>query len=63
VRQDDRKHRAAWRELYDADELAALAAAVQSCARSGVDFVYGISPGLDMETSSHTERALLLAKV
>ena len=39
---DDRKHRAAWRELYTPAELAELANLAAHCRRRGVRMLYGI---------------------
>lgn len=62
---DDRKHRAAWRELYSVEdgEAAALQELVSACASAGVTFVYAIAPGLDMQHWDPKERALLQAKI
>lgn len=46
---DDRKHRAAWRELYSSDELNELRTLAAACDGSGVRMVYGLGPGLDLD--------------
>ena len=46
---DDRKHRAAWRELYTDTELGELAALASECRTAGVRMVYGLAPGLDLD--------------
>jgi len=44
---DDPKHRAKWREPYDAAEMAAFAELVAKGKETGVAFCYTITPGLD----------------
>ena len=46
---DDIKHRALWRELYSGDELAALRRLVDDGRRHGIEVVYAIAPGLDIQ--------------
>ena len=43
---DDRKHRAAWRELYTPAELAELADLAAHCRSRGVRMLYGIGASL-----------------
>ena len=52
---DDLKHRASWRETYDADELACLEQSVRSCQASGIRFVYAIGPGLDIRYADESD--------
>jgi len=52
---DDLKHRALWRQPYDEVEIAAMRALVSACGAQGVHFIYGLSPGLDIEFSSDEE--------
>ena len=52
---DDLKHRAIWRESYSEDELAQLAELVQHSNQHGIRFIYGLSPGLDIQFSSSAE--------
>jgi protein O-GlcNAcase/histone acetyltransferase len=52
---DDLKHRALWREVYQPDELASLQELIQACHAHGVRFVYGLSPGLDIQFVDPTE--------
>ena len=65
ARQDDRKHRAAWRELYtDSDaDFHSLKDLVTLCRASGVHFIYSLAPGLDMQHCSMAEREALDAKI
>ena len=48
---DDLKHRAIWREPYTANELAALRELISQCEGAGFEFVYALSPGLDVQYS------------
>jgi len=60
---DDCKHRAYWRELYtveEADHLQSLISAAHEC---NVNFIYAISPGLDITYSSSKEIATLKRKI
>lgn len=56
---DDWKNRAIWREDYTADELAGLGELVRACQDRGVNFLYGLSPGLDIRYSSDEDAARL----
>jgi len=59
---DDRWHREEWREPYPAPRLAELAALNRAAGARGVDFVYGISPGLSMRFDEDSEHLALAAK-
>lgn len=52
---DDKKHRAAWRVLYSAGELATIAEEARACQAAGVDFIYALAPGLDATYSAEEE--------
>lgn len=52
---DDLKHRALWREPYNEAELDALAEIIAACARQRLNFIYGLSPGLDIRFSDPQE--------
>ena len=60
---DEPKHRARWREPYDGEEHARLADLAARCAKVGVRFGFAVSPGLDLDNTSATDRAALLAKL
>jgi protein O-GlcNAcase/histone acetyltransferase len=45
---DDLKHRALWRELYSTAESDALRRILEACAARNLQFIYGLSPGLDI---------------
>ena len=52
---DDLRHRALWREVYEADELAGLQELIGACRSHGIRFVYGLSPGLDIRFADEHE--------
>jgi protein O-GlcNAcase/histone acetyltransferase len=52
---DDLKLRARWREIYGADELSALRELIDTARLSGVEFIYGLSPGLDITYSLRSD--------
>lgn len=52
---DDLKHRAIWRELYDDGELSELSELIDACGKHGLQFFYGLSPGLDIRFSDPAE--------
>lgn len=59
---DDPHHRAAWREPYGASDRERIAALVAACLSRGIDFVWGVSPGLDVRHASDADAAALLAR-
>jgi len=52
---DDLKHRALWRESYSAPEAGKLGELVQACRQRNIQFVYALSPGLDVRYSDDAE--------
>jgi len=60
---DDPYQRAEWRRLYPEAELARFRALLERARQDGVNFVYSISPGLDITYSSDADRQALTAKV
>ena len=59
---DDLLHRALWRQPYGepaADELRTL---IDGARARGVEFIYGLSPGLDIGYASDADRARLLER-
>ncbi len=56
---DDSKHRAYWRDLYLIEEAEALRELIEACEKFNINFVYAISPGLDITYSSQKEQAIL----
>jgi len=57
---DDPHHRAAWREPYPGIEAERIRALVAACAARGIEFVWGVSPGLDIRHSDPADTAALL---
>ena len=53
---DDLKNRAAWRESYDDAELGPMQQLVSACRNHNVQFIYGLSPGLDIRFSDPAEQ-------
>ena len=51
----DLKHRAVWRQPYDDSELMSLCELVQACEQNGLNFIYGLSPGLDIRFSDQAD--------
>ena len=62
---DDPYHREKWREPYPEAELQSLKALIREARRDGVQFVFAISPGLDMRfagKAGEEDLAALLTK-
>jgi hyaluronoglucosaminidase len=59
---DEAKHRAAWREPYDADELARFDSLAATARTAGVRVAFAVSPGLSIDYTATDDRAALLAK-
>jgi len=60
---DDFKHRAYWREVYSVEEAEQLSGLISAAKEAGMNFVYAISPGLDIVYSSPKEIACLKRKI
>uniref|UniRef100_A0A1I7TZS3 protein O-GlcNAcase n=1 Tax=Caenorhabditis tropicalis TaxID=1561998 RepID=A0A1I7TZS3_9PELO len=60
---DDIKHRSLWRDLYNNEEMTYLRSLVESAKDNNVNFVYAISPGLDILYSSDKEMDTLKEKL
>lgn len=60
---DDAKHRARWREPYDVAESEDFSELAEACRARGARFGFAISPGLDIEYRSASDRRTLLAKL
>ncbi|XP_029990594.1 protein O-GlcNAcase isoform X2 [Sphaeramia orbicularis] len=60
---DDYKHRMYWRDLYSAEEAEQLIALISAAKTHDVEFVYAISPGLDITFSNPREVAALKRKL
>jgi hyaluronoglucosaminidase len=59
---DDPYHRRQWRDPYPDEELALLEELVGEANAHGVEFVYAIAPGLDVQYSSDAELDALGSK-
>ncbi|XP_047433941.1 protein O-GlcNAcase isoform X2 [Mugil cephalus] len=60
---DDYKHRMYWRELYSAEEADQLIALISAAKQHDVEFIYAVSPGLDITFSNPKEVAALKRKL
>jgi hyaluronoglucosaminidase len=60
---DDAKHRAQWREPYDAERFAEFRSLIGHARSEGISFGFAISPGLDIDYGAPADRAALLAKL
>uniref|UniRef100_A0A1A8QIN2 protein O-GlcNAcase n=3 Tax=Nothobranchius pienaari TaxID=704102 RepID=A0A1A8QIN2_9TELE len=60
---DDYKHRMYWRELYSPKEAEHLIALISAAEQHKVEFIYAISPGLDITFSNPREVAALKKKL
>ena len=52
---DDLKLRALWRDSYNSNEMQQLCELIGACGDRGVDFFYGIAPGLTIRYSDPNE--------
>ena len=59
---DDPHHRAAWREPYPRGEAERIASLVADCRNRGIDFIWGVGPGLDLRHADKADVAALLAR-
>jgi protein O-GlcNAcase/histone acetyltransferase len=59
---DDLHHRVIWREPYPGDVAMEIGLLVLACAERGLQFVYGIGPGLDIRYGDDTEIERLRAR-
>ncbi|XP_064177003.1 protein O-GlcNAcase-like isoform X1 [Anguilla rostrata] len=60
---DDYKHRMFWREMYSPEEAEQLRTLIAAAKEYGVDFIYAISPGLDITFSNPREVSTLKRKL
>ncbi|CAO4383196.1 unnamed protein product [Caenorhabditis nigoni] len=60
---DDIKHRSLWRQLYSNEEMTLLRSLIDSAKDNHINFVYAISPGLDIEYGSEKEMTTLKEKL
>uniref|UniRef100_A0A3Q2FFC0 Protein O-GlcNAcase n=1 Tax=Cyprinodon variegatus TaxID=28743 RepID=A0A3Q2FFC0_CYPVA len=60
---DDYKHRMFWREMYSVEEAEQLMTLVSAAKEHGIEFIYAISPGLDITFSNQKEVTALKRKL
>ena len=60
---DDPKHRAKWRDAYDAVEQERFRELAAHAAFEGIRFGFAISPGLDIDYESTDDRQVLVDKL
>uniref|UniRef100_A0A6B2FXJ4 protein O-GlcNAcase n=1 Tax=Myxobolus squamalis TaxID=59785 RepID=A0A6B2FXJ4_MYXSQ len=60
---DDEKHRKNWRIFYDQTECNNILNLIESARAQHINFVYVISPGLDIVYSSQSDREILKQKI
>ncbi|XP_040217176.1 protein O-GlcNAcase [Rana temporaria] len=60
---DDYKHRMFWREMYSVEEADQLMTLISAAQEFGIEFIYAISPGLDITFSNPKELATLKRKL
>ncbi|KAM9726656.1 protein O-GlcNAcase isoform 2-T2 [Menidia menidia] len=60
---DDYKHRMFWRELYSVEEAEQLMTLISAAKEYGIEFIYAISPGLDITFSNQKEVSALKRKL
>ena len=56
---DDPYHRAKWREPYPDDQLQSIKELVDASARSGIEFIFAVSPGLDLKYTDDDVQAMI----
>ncbi|OLV18251.1 beta-N-acetylglucosaminidase domain-containing protein [Deinococcus marmoris] len=59
---DDRWHRQKWRELYPQAEAEALQTLIEDAQQHGIQFVYALAPGLDLDWNDAGDRRALAEK-
>ena len=60
---DDYKHRAYWREMYNAEEIRRIGSIIKAARENDVIFFYAISPGLDISFSNEADVEALRNKL
>lgn len=60
---DDYKHRMFWREMYSVEEAEQLTTLISASKEHGIEFIYAISPGLDITFSNQKEVSTLKRKL
>jgi protein O-GlcNAcase/histone acetyltransferase len=60
---NDLNHRAIWRQTYSDPELVLFGELIQACEQHGLNFIYGLSPGLDIRFSDEAERNRIKSRI
>ncbi|KAL2083507.1 hypothetical protein ACEWY4_021280 [Coilia grayii] len=60
---DDYKHRMFWREMYSVEEAEQLMTLISAAKEHGIEFIYALSPGLDITFSNQKEVSTLKRKL
>ncbi|KAL6733160.1 hypothetical protein Aduo_003835 [Ancylostoma duodenale] len=60
---DDLKHRPQWRIPYNEEEAEILKSLIESAKRNNINFVYSLSPGIDIVYSKTEERICIKSKL
>lgn len=60
---DDYKHRMFWREMYSVEEAEQLMTLISAAREYEIEFIYAISPGLDITFSNPKEVSTLKRKL
>jgi len=60
---DDYKHRAYWREMYNAEEIRRISSLIKAARENDIVFYYAISPGLDISFSNEADVEALKNKL
>ncbi|XP_044155095.1 protein O-GlcNAcase [Bufo gargarizans] len=60
---DDYKHRMFWREMYSVEEADQLMTLISAAQEFEIEFIYAISPGLDITFSNQKELSTLKRKL
>ncbi|KAK7140018.1 hypothetical protein R3I94_012586 [Phoxinus phoxinus] len=60
---DDYKHRMFWREMYSVEEAEQLTTLINAAKEHEIEFIYAISPGLDVTFSNQKEVLTLKRKL
>lgn len=59
---DDEYHRKKWRETYPEEKLKEIIELIECCRTNHVDFIFSVSPGIDITYSSQDEFEMLCNK-
>jgi hypothetical protein len=59
---DDAKHRSRWRDFYTNEESNELNQLIHLAKQNGLNFIYALSPGLDINYSSEKDLIALKRK-